>query len=183
MQTYRLNYKEKKPAKIFIIIVIILLLLFFLKPLTWLRKTLYIKSMEYKSTHDPVYFSGLTTDNQNLPMPGKIITSFSTSHKGIDIKPTTDPTEVRIIEVGMVVDIGYNEYAKNYVKVRHVVQNSKEIFYSYYSNLPNKITLHTNEWVGSSTILYSGSNLDYLHLEVTDFDGNQLDPSPYINIE
>ena len=181
--TYRINYKEKKPFKVIIILIIIVLLLFIFKPLSWLRKTFYIKSMQYKSTHDPVYLSSLKSENKKLPMQGKIISKFSENGTGVNISPTTTPTEVRVIDIGVVTDIGYNASEKNYVKVRHVLNDNKEIFYTYYSNLPEMPNLKTNEWVGSSTVLYSGNNLDFLHFEVLDFDGNRIDPTGYINIE
>ena len=180
---YRINYREKKPFRIIIIIIILVILLFIFKPLTWLRKTLYVKSLRYKSTHDPVYFSSLKAENKKLPIEGKIISSYSENGKGINISPTTTPTEVRVIDIGVITDIGYNENEKYYVKVRHVLENNRDIFYTYYSNLPEKPNLRGNEWVGSSTILYLGNNLDYLHFEVLDFNGNQIDPTGYINIE
>ena len=179
---YRINYKEKKPFKLIIIIIILVILLFIFKPLTWLKRTLYIKSLEYKSTHDPVYFSSLKAENKKLPMEGKVISNYNENGKGINISPTTDPTEVRVVDIGLITDIGYNEREKYYVKIRHVL-NNKDIFYTYYSNLPEKPNLKGNEWVGSSTVLYSGSNLKYLHFEVLDFDGNRIDPTSYINIE
>lgn len=177
---YRIEYKEKNPYKVLIIIVIILLLLIVFRPFSWLKKTLAIKALEYKSTHDPVYFNSLKVENKKLPMQGIIINSTS---NGIDISPSTSPTEIRIVDIGVVVDIGYNETEKHFVKVRHVSEATKEIFFTYYSNLPNKPNLNGGEWVGSSTILYSDNNLDYLHFQVLDFDGNNIDPTGYITIE
>lgn len=181
---YRIKYKENKPSKIWIIIaIIIIILLFIFKPLTWLRKTLIIKSMEYKSTHDPVYLSSLTIKGKNLPMPGNISKAYLPDQKGVNITPSSTPTQVRVIDIGVVVDVGYNETEKNYIKVRHVSENKRDIYFTYYSNLPEVVNINKGEWVGSSTILYSGNNLDYLHFEVLDFNGNNLDPAPYINIE
>jgi len=181
---YRIKYNKNKHSKLWIlIIIIILILLFVFKPLTWLRKTLAIKSMEYKSNHDPVYFSNLTVKNKKLPISGTITKSYLPDQKGINITPTSIPTQVRVVDIGMVTDIGYNDTEKNYIKIRHVSENNKDIYFTYYSNLPEPINLKINEWVGSSTILYSGNNLDYLHFEVLDFYGNNLDPAPYINIE
>lgn len=177
---YRIDYKEKNPYRILIIIAIILLLIIIFKPFSFIKKTLFVKALEYKSTHDPVYFNSLKVENKKLPMEGRIINS---TNKGIDISPTTIPTEIRIIDIGVVVDIGYNETEKNYVKVRHVSENTKDVFFTYYSNLPDKPNLTNGEWVGSSTILYSGNNLNHLHFEVLDFDSNNLDPKGYINIE
>lgn len=180
---YRIKYKEKKPYRILIIIAIIFILLFVFRPLTWLRKTLAIKSLEYKSTHEPVYFSSLKIEGKKLPMVGKIIKSYLPEQKGINIAPTQDSTEVRIIDIGTVVDVGYNDSEKNYIKIRHVSESKKDIYYTYYSNLPESINVTKGEWVGSSTIIYSGNNLDYLHLEVLDFNNNNINPTDYINIE
>lgn len=180
---YRIKYNEKKTYRIWIIILIILILLFIFRPLTWLKEMLAIKSMEYKSTHDPVYFSSLKAEGKNLPMEGTITKSYFPDQKGINISPTSLPTQVRIVDIGIVVDMGYNATEKNYVKIRHVSENKKDVFFTYYSNLPEMPNLNYNEWVGSSTILYSGNNLDYLHFEVHDFNGNNIDPNGYINIE
>lgn len=180
---YRINYKEKNKYIIFVIIAIIIILLFVFKPLTWLKTRLSIKSMEYKSTHDPVYLSTLKDDKKKLPMSGNVTKSFYADNKGINIAPNTTPTEVRIIDIGAVVDIGYNDIEKNFVKIRHVSENQRNIYYSYYSNLPEKINLKKGEWVGSKTIIYSGNNLDYLHLEVIDINGNNINPDTYIKIE
>jgi len=180
---YRINYKEKKPYRIWIIIAIIIILLFIFKPLTWLRKILAIKSLEYKSTHEPYYISALTVEGKKLPMLGNISKPYSIDQKGINIVPTTNPSEVRIIDIGVVMDIGYNEKEKNYIKVRHVSENYKDIYFTYYSNLPEIPNLENGNWVGSSTIIYSGINLDYLHFEVLDLNGNNIDPTGYINIE
>lgn len=180
---YRIKYKEKKPFRILIIIAIIILLLIILRPLTWLRKTLAIKSLEYKSTHEPVYFSSLKIEGKNLPMAGKITKSYLPDKNGINITPILSPSEVRIIDIGTVVDIGYNETEKNYIKVRHVSESKKDIYFTYYSNLPEMPKVSKGDWIGSSTIIYSGTNLNYLHFEVLDFDGNNIDPTGYINIE
>lgn len=180
---YRINYKEKNPYIILVVIAIIIILLFVFKPLTWLKTRLSIKSMEYRSTHDPVYLSTLKNNNKSLPMSGNITKPFSVDNKGINIVPNTTAAEVRIINVGTVIDIGYNDIEKNFVKIMHISSNNSDIYYTYYSNLPEKINLTKNEWVNSSTIIYSGNNLDYLHFEVLDFNENNINPNAYIKIE
>lgn len=180
---YRIHYNKKSPYKLLIIIAIILILIIIFRPFSWLRKVLAIKSLEYKSTHDPVYFSSLEIKGKNLPMLGKITKAYQPEQKGINITPVSYPVEVRITDIGIVVDIGYNDKEKNYIKIRHVSENKRDIYFTYYSNLPETPKFNKGDWVGSSSIIYSGNNLDYLHFEVLDFYGNNLDPTGYINIE
>lgn len=178
---YRISYANKSKNKIFIIVMLVILLLIVFRPLSWIRKTLAIKSMEYKTTHDPVYFSSLNFETSGIPMVGTILRNFSDTGKGIDIKPTSLPTKIRAVDIGMIMEIGYQESTKNYIKIRHVSESKKDIYYTYYSNLPARPNLKVHDWVGTSTILYDG-DLDFLHFEVTDFDENQLDPSSYIHL-
>lgn len=177
------NSNCMKKYKILIITAVIIILLLLFRPFTWLKKTLATKALEYRSTHDPVSLSSLKTEDKNLPMLGKITKNYLDDHNGINISPSSYPVNVRIVDIGLVIDIGYNDIEKNYIKVRHVSENKKDIYFTYYSNLPKMPNVSIGEWVGSSTILYSGNNLDYLHFEVLDFNGNNIDPTGYINIE
>ena len=110
---YRIKYKEKKPYKVILIIAIIIAFLLIFKPLTWLRKTLSMKSLEYKSKHESVSLPSLNVKEKILPMSGTIIKGYLPDQKGINIKPNSLPTEVKIIDIGVVIDIGYNDTEKN----------------------------------------------------------------------
>ena len=182
---YRISYSDNKKKKRIVAIIVIILLLIIFRPLHYLRKTLAIRSMIYKSTHEPVYFSSLNLETSGILMKGTIIRNFAQTNSGIDIAPNTVPTTVRPVEIGIITDIGYSDSSKNYIKIRHVSENRKDIFYSDYSNLPESPNLRRGDWVGTSSIIYSGNNLDYLHFEIIDFDGNKIDPESggYVNLE
>lgn len=171
-------YQEKnKNKKIIVIIIIVAILLITLKPLSFIKKILEDKFLLYRSTHDSVDIN-IKYQETYRPIQGTIIEN---SYNTLKIKSSFTHATVHPIQIGIICEKGNNPMLGNYVKIRHVTQDSK-IYYSVYGNLPSLPNFSSIDWLSPTSILYDGYSLDFLYFQVLDQDGNIISPYEYIKL-
>lgn len=112
------------------------------------------------------------------------VTNIQTSHNGIDMKAEKGEN-VMAIANGTVEYAGYDFTNGNAVEIKHINQETNEVYYSFYAHL-SEIDMNVGETVEAgkkigevgSTGMATGP---HLHLEIRDIDKRAVNPREYVN--
>ena len=106
-------------------------------------------------------------------------------HNGIDIK-AEQGEKVKAITTGEITYADFDFKNGNSIKIKHIDENTHEIYYSYYAHL-SKINVEVGDIVDCGEKIGEVGSTGYatgphLHLEIIDMEGNTMDPVKFIDL-